>query len=84
MLRQFVLVKQRLSGCIPDRHVGSGHFVPEYGPVEGFDSVRALLGIGTYALGQKTLEQALQPISEQIDVSSVQTVTSASATPKLW
>jgi hypothetical protein len=57
----------------PARIVGG----PEYGPVEGFDSVRASLGIGVYALGEQTPEQALQPISEQIDANSVQTTTIA-------
>jgi predicted Zn-dependent protease len=57
----------------PARFVGG----PELGPAEGFDSVRASLGVGVYALGEQTPEQALQPISEQIDASSVQTTTIA-------
>lgn len=57
----------------PARIVGG----PEYGPVEGFDSVRASLAVGTNALGDQTPEQALQPISEQIDANSVQTTTIA-------
>lgn len=57
----------------PARIVGG----PEYGPVEGFESVRASLAVGTNALGDQTLEQALQPISPQIDASSVQTTTIA-------
>lgn len=57
----------------PARIVGG----PEYGPAEGFDSVRASLGIGVNPLGEQTPEQALQPISEQIDANSVQTTTIA-------
>jgi hypothetical protein len=48
---------------------------PELGPIEGFDSVRASLAIGSYDLGDQPPEQALQPISEQIDPSSVMTST---------
>ncbi len=48
---------------------------PELGPVEGFDSVRASLAIGSYDLGDQSPEQALQPISEQIDPSSLMTTT---------
>jgi hypothetical protein len=57
----------------PARFVGG----PELGPVEGFDSVRASLGIGLYPLAGQTPEQALQPMSQQIDASSVQTTTIA-------
>ncbi len=54
---------------LPARVVGG----PEYGPVEGFDSVRASLAVGVYPLGDQSAEQALQPISPQIDANSVQT-----------
>jgi hypothetical protein len=57
----------------PARIVGG----PEYGPVEGFDSVRASLAVGLYPLADQTPEQALQPISPQIDANSVQTTTIA-------
>ncbi|HSN76581.1 MAG TPA: hypothetical protein VL334_16030 [Anaerolineae bacterium] len=57
----------------PARIVGG----PEYGPVKDFDSVRASLAVGAYALGEQTPEQALQPISEQIDTKSVQPATIA-------
>ena len=40
---------------------------PELGPVEGFDSLRASLAVSSYDLGDQSPEQALQPISEQID-----------------
>jgi len=50
---------------------------PELGPVEGFDSVRASLGIGLYPLAGQAIEQALEPISPQIDANSVQTTTIA-------
>ena len=48
---------------------------PELGPVEGFASLRASLAIGSYELGDQSPEKALQPISEQIDPSSVMTTT---------
>lgn len=50
---------------------------PELGPAEGFDSVRTSLGIGTYYLGEQEPDQALTPISEQIDRDSVQPATIA-------
>ena len=48
---------------------------PELGPVEGFDSLRASLAISSYGLGDQSPEQALQPISEQVDHTSVMTST---------
>jgi hypothetical protein len=47
----------------------------ELGPVEGFDSLRASLAVSSYGLGEQSPEQALQPISEQIDTISVMTTT---------
>jgi hypothetical protein len=48
---------------------------PELGPVEGFDSLRASLTVGSYDLGEQSPEQVLQPASEQIDPTSVMSTT---------
>ena len=47
----------------------------ELGPVEGFDSLHASLAVSSYGLGDQSPEQALKPISEQIDHISVMTTT---------
>jgi hypothetical protein len=48
---------------------------PELGPVEGFDSLRASLTVGSYDLGAQSPEQVLRPASEQIDPASVTSAT---------
>jgi hypothetical protein len=48
---------------------------PELGPVEGFDSLRASLTVGSYDLGEQSPEEVLQPASEQIDPASVVSAT---------
>ena len=50
---------------------------PELGSVEGFDSVRTSLAVGSYDLGDQPPEQPLHPISEQIDSASLMTTTIA-------
>jgi len=50
---------------------------PELGSVEGFDSVRTSLAVGSYDLGDQPPEQSLHPISEQIDSASLMTTTIA-------
>ncbi len=47
----------------------------ELGPVEGFDTLRASLTVGNYALGTLSREQVLQPLSDQIDPDSVMSAT---------
>lgn len=48
---------------------------PDLGAVEGFEHVRSSLGVGYYELGDQTPEQALRPVSEQIDPNSVMATT---------
>lgn len=59
------------SPTLPGALVGG----PELGPFEGFDSVRASLTVGTYDTSGQTLEQLLQPMSDQIDPTSVVSTT---------
>ncbi|MCB0189852.1 MAG: hypothetical protein KDE31_36520 [Caldilineaceae bacterium] len=48
---------------------------PELGPYGDFPSVRASLAVGTYELESQSLDQGLQPLSEQIDPASVMNTT---------
>ena len=50
---------------------------PELGPSGDFPNVRASLAVGTYALGQMTPEQALQPPVENSDPNSAAPATIA-------
>jgi hypothetical protein len=50
---------------------------PELGPYADFPSVRASLSVGTYPLGEQTLEQVLQPPVENSDPNSATPATIA-------